>query len=105
MSLDFLLEIGTEEITHWMIPSALAQLEGWAKKELLTATIRADATPRRLVLRASGVPPNQMAQEETVWGPTKSAPRAAIEGFARKHGITAEELSIRSREKGEYFSY
>ena len=23
---DFLLEIGTEEIPHWMIPSALAQL-------------------------------------------------------------------------------
>ena len=25
MSLDFLLEIGTEEIPHWMIPGALAQ--------------------------------------------------------------------------------
>ena len=26
MSLNFLLEIGTEEIPHWMIPGALAQL-------------------------------------------------------------------------------
>ncbi len=34
MSLDFLLEIGTEEIPHWMIPGALAQLE---KLDLLGA--------------------------------------------------------------------
>ena len=41
MSLDFLLEIGTEEIPHWMIPGALAQL---AKLDLLGATPSVEAT-------------------------------------------------------------
>ena len=45
MSLEFLLEIGTEEIPHWMIPGALEQL---FKMDLLGATARVDATPRRL---------------------------------------------------------
>ena len=44
VSLDFLLEIGTEEIPHWMIPGALAQL---AKMDLLGATPQrgCDAAP------------------------------------------------------------
>ena len=37
MSLDFLLEIGTEEIPHWMIPGAIEQL---AKIDLLEASPR-----------------------------------------------------------------
>src|ERR1700692_1611117 len=56
MSLDFLLEIGTEEIPHWMIPGAIEQL---AKIDLLEASPRVDATPRRLVVQASGVPEKQ----------------------------------------------
>ena len=48
--MNFLLEIGTEEIPHWMIPGALAQL---AKLDLFGATPTVDATPRRLVVRAA----------------------------------------------------
>jgi glycyl-tRNA synthetase beta chain len=104
VSLDFLLEIGTEEIPHWMIPDALAQMERWATQELPGATVNVDATPRRLVVRASGVPANQSSKEEIVWGPPKSAPAAAVEGFAKKQGISANELEVRPKDKGEYYS-
>jgi glycyl-tRNA synthetase beta subunit len=44
---DFLLEIGSEEIPHWMIPSAMKQLA--EKLDLFGAIPTVDATPRRLV--------------------------------------------------------
>ncbi len=47
--MNFLLEIGTEEIPHWMIPGALKQL---AALDLLGAAPLVDATPRRLVVQA-----------------------------------------------------
>ncbi len=51
--MNFLLEIGTEEIPHWMIPGALKQL---AAMNLFGASLPVDATPRRLVVRADGLP-------------------------------------------------
>ncbi len=89
MSLDFLLEIGTEEIPHWMIPSALAQLE---KLELLGATARVDATPRRLVVRASSVPAATAAREEVVKGPPVASGEKAAAGFAKKHGVDPSQI-------------
>ncbi len=61
MAKEFLLEIGTEEIPDWMIQPALAQMrELFAKlladHELAGEVTAVDATPRRLVLRASGHP-------------------------------------------------
>ncbi|MBM3749325.1 MAG: glycine--tRNA ligase subunit beta, partial [Acidobacteria bacterium] len=54
---DFLLEIGTEEIPDWMIPPALKDLErlfqGLLEANGLSSpgvSLRLDATPRRLVL-------------------------------------------------------
>ncbi len=84
MSLDFLLEIGTEEIPHWMIPSALKQLTAI---DLLGAVPRADATPRRLVVFASGLPERTPDQEQVVKGPPISAGDQAAAGFAKKQGI------------------
>ena len=60
MSLPFLLEIGTEEIPDWMIPGALENLralfeEALAKSGISAQSVRVDATPRRLVLRAEGL--------------------------------------------------
>lgn len=103
--MNFLLEIGTEEIPHWMIPGALAQLEKWATLELSGAAVQVDATPRRLLVRASGVPANRMSSEEIVWGPPKNAAPPAVEGFAKKSGIAVGELAIRAKGKGDYFSY
>ena len=76
MSVDFLLEIGTEEIPHWMIPGALAQL---AKLDLLGATPNVDATPRRLVVQASGLPERTPDSEQVVKGPPITAGDKAAE--------------------------
>jgi len=96
MSVDFLLEIGTEEIPHWMIPGALAQL---AKMDLLGATPSVDATPRRLVVRADGLPEQTPDSEQIVKGPPITAGDKAAEGFAKKQGADASAL----RKAGNYY--
>src|SRR6185436_15980246 len=96
MSLDFLLEVGTEEIPHWMIPSALEQL---SKMDLFGATPQVDATPRRLVVRASGLPERTPDSEQVVKGPPITSGDKAAEGFARKQGADVSTL----RKAGNYY--
>jgi glycyl-tRNA synthetase beta chain len=104
VNLPFLLEIGTEEIPDWMIPTALENLRlSFEKLEIPHESVRLDATPRRLVLRAEGLPARQPDSVERVLGPPKSAPPQAVAGFARKQGITPEELKVESTPKGEYY--
>jgi glycyl-tRNA synthetase beta chain len=106
MSLPFLLEIGTEEIPDWMIPDALENLRLLFEKLAIGHdSITMDATPRRLVLRADGLPAKQPDSEERVMGPAKSAPAQAVAGFARKQGVTPEDLTVETTPKGEYYSY
>jgi glycyl-tRNA synthetase beta chain len=96
MSLDFLLEIGTEEIPHWMIPGALAQIE---KLALFGGDISVDATPRRLVVRASGLPERTPDREQVVKGPPLASGEKAAEGFARKQGADPSAL----RQAGSHY--
>ncbi len=96
MSIDFLLEIGTEEIPHWMIPAALTQL---SKMDLLGATPVVDATARRLVVRAEGLPERTPDSEQIVKGPPITAGDKAAEGFAKKQGADASAL----RKAGNYY--
>ena len=106
MSAPFLLEIGTEEIPDWMIPTALENLRLlFEKLDIPHESVTLDATPRRLVLRAEGLPERQADSEERVMGPAKSAPPQAVAGFARKQGVKPEDLSIESTPKGEYYSF
>jgi glycyl-tRNA synthetase beta chain len=106
MSLPFLLEIGTEEIPDWMIPNALENLRLlFEKLEIPHDTVSLDATPRRLVLRADGLPERQPDRDERVQGPAKSAPPQAVAGFARKQGIKPEDLTTEISGKGEYYVY
>ncbi len=106
MSLPFLLEIGTEEIPDWMIPNALENLRLlFEKLEIPHEWVTLDATPRRLVLRADGLPERQADKEERVMGPARSAPPQAVAGFARKQGLKPEDLSIAATPKGEYYSF
>lgn len=106
MSLPFLLEIGTEEIPDWMIPGALENLRLLFERLALPHdSVRLDATPRRLVLRAEGLPLRQPDREERVQGPAKSAPAQAVAGFARKQGVSAEDLILEATPKGEYYCY
>jgi glycyl-tRNA synthetase beta chain len=106
VSLPFLLEIGTEEIPDWMIPNALENLRlSFEKLEIPHESVRLDATPRRLVLRAEGLPLKQADSEERVLGPAKSAPPKAVEGFARKQGILPADMTVENTGKGEYYVY
>jgi glycyl-tRNA synthetase beta chain len=106
VSLPFLLEIGTEEIPDWMIPGALESLHMLFEKTAIPhETVRLDATPRRLVLRAEGLPDRQPDTEERVLGPAASAPSQAVTGFARKQGVRVEDLSHETTPKGTYFSF
>jgi glycyl-tRNA synthetase beta chain len=94
--MNFLLEIGTEEIPHWMIPGALKQL---AAMNLFGAAVQVDATPRRLVVRASGVPERTPDEEQIIKGPPISAGDKAAGGFARKQGV---DLSAMTK-VGDYY--
>jgi glycyl-tRNA synthetase beta chain len=105
-TLPFLLEIGTEEIPDWMIPTALENLRmSFEKLEIPHESVRLDATPRRLVLRAEGLPARQPDSVERVLGPPKSAPPQAVAGFARKQGVLLADLKLESTPKGEYYTY
>jgi glycyl-tRNA synthetase beta chain len=107
---NLLLEIGAEEIPDGMLAGALEYLKG-AVGDLLKqqsigdgTSIRTDATPRRLVVRVEGITPRKPDAEERVWGPARSAPPAAVAGFARKQGVAADELEVLSDGKVEKFS-
>jgi glycyl-tRNA synthetase beta chain len=108
--MNFLLEVGCEEIPDWMLAGALSHLSDAiggviAQNKLGEATLRTDATPRRLVVRAEGLIAQQPDTEERVWGPAKSAPPAAVAGFAKKQGLAVEQLEILSDGKAEKYSY
>ena len=106
MSLPFLFEIGVEEIPDWMIPDALENLHVlFEKLEIPHESVTLDATPRRLVLRAEGLPARQADSQERVLGPAKSAPPQAVEGFARKQGVKPEDLTVETTPKGEYYGF
>jgi glycyl-tRNA synthetase beta chain len=87
VSLEFLLEIGTEEIPRWMIPSALAQL-----KAMYVGRLEVDATPRRLVVRASDMPERQEDSTRKIKGPGITAPEQAVAAFAKKHCAAPSDL-------------
>ncbi len=109
-TLPFLLEIGTEEIPDWMIQPALKQLgelfEGLLAGNKLDGKVTwLDATPRRLVLKAEGLPQRQPNSADLVTGPPKSAGEGAAAGFARKLGVEVSALKVVKTAKGEYLAY
>ncbi|HEX4275235.1 MAG TPA: glycine--tRNA ligase subunit beta, partial [Bryobacteraceae bacterium] len=108
--MNLLLEIGTEEIPDWMLTGALDYLQTAIATLLNTHrldfdSIRTDATPRRLVARANHIAPTQPDSEERIWGPAKSAPEAAVAGFARKQNLTPDQLEVLNDGKAEKYSY
>jgi len=108
--MNLLLEIGVEEIPDGMLAGALEYLGGAVanllkQHEAGDVTIRTDATPRRLVVRAEGIQSKQADTEERVWGPARTAPEVAVAGFAKKQGIAVEQLELLSDGKAEKYSY
>ncbi|MFL6415800.1 MAG: glycine--tRNA ligase subunit beta [Bryobacteraceae bacterium] len=105
---DFLLEIGTEEIPDWMIDGALTDLRNKfqaAFGEFGGDALRTEATPRRLVLFATGLldraPDNQIVAQ----GPYLSAGPKAAEGFAKKQSTTVDLLARIQDAKGERYAF
>ena len=110
---NFLLEVGTEELPADFVSSAIAQWQAkipssLSKEFLNPATIEYYETPRRLAVLIKDIPNQQADREEEVKGPPVRAafkdgrPTKAAEGFARKQGVSLEDLETRDTPKGEF---
>ncbi len=110
---NFLLEVGTEELPADFVSSAIAQWQAkiptsLSEKFLQPANIQYYGTPRRLAVLIEDIPPQQKDRQEEVKGPPVKAafkdgkPTKAAEGFARKQGVSLDDLEIRDTPKGEF---
>jgi len=110
---NFLLEVGTEELPADFVSSAIAQWQtkipdSLSAQFLSPASIEYYGTPRRLAVLIKDIPERQTDREEEVKGPPVRAaykdgqPTKAAEGFARKQGVSLEDLEIRDTDKGEF---
>jgi len=108
-----LVELGVEEFPAGLIPQGLRQLaEGMAsfleEHRLAYTSLRTYGTPRRLALLVEGIPDRQETWETWVQGPPAHVARKdntwtrAAEGFARKWGLSVDELEIHETERGAY---
>ena len=97
---DFLLELRCEEIPARMQAGARAALERLFREQMQAAGVALGelavwSTPRRLALIARGLPGATAAVTEEVKGPKVGAPPQALEGFLRKTGLSADQLTER----------
>jgi len=115
MSKNLLWEIGTEELPARFIIPALENLRFLAEKKLKEnhlsfEEIKTAGTLRRLTLFVKNLSEKQEEKEEEILGPSvkigldkeHNYTRAVI-GFAKKFGVSPEDLIIKKTEKGEYF--
>lgn len=110
---DFLLEVGTEELPADFVSSALSQWNSriaQSLKELClgAGNIAVYGTPRRLAVLIEGLPEEQVDRLEEIKGPPattafkdgKATP--AGEGFAKKQGVAVSDLEVRETDKGAF---
>jgi glycyl-tRNA synthetase beta chain len=114
--MDFLLEIGTEEIPARMIDGAREELARRVgellQRERLSdsSALQSYSTPRRLAVLASAVASAQPDISEQVTGPSlkvaykDGAPTPAAEAFARKVNVPVSSLEKITTPKGEYLA-
>ncbi len=105
---DLLIELFSEEIPARMQPRAREDLkrlvtQGLVDRGLTYGAAAAFSTPRRLALAVEGLPAASPRTVEERKGPRTDAPAAAIEGFLRATGLTADQLERRPEKKGEAF--
>jgi glycyl-tRNA synthetase beta chain len=113
---DFLLEIGCEEIPARLIEAGSLELRERVGKLLERERLAPNGaitfldTPRRLAVRASGIPAAQPDVTEQITGPSLAVaykdgqPTAAAHAFAKKAGVEVSQLEKTSTPKGEYLS-
>ncbi|HEY5055005.1 MAG TPA: glycine--tRNA ligase subunit beta [Acidobacteriaceae bacterium] len=115
--MDFLFEIGLEEVPARMIAGAEKELRervvAMLRRESLLSkddegSAKSFSTPRRLAVYVPNVFEKQSDSYAKVLGPAEKIafkdgqPTAAAEAFARKNGLTVAELKIESTPKGNY---
>ncbi len=114
--MDFLLELGCENIPSGYLDSGLRQLKrifesGLAEERLEYGSVEVGGTPNRMVLRITSVAGRQRDLEEIVSGPPVSVgltdtgeyTEAAL-GFARAQGAGRKKLTTIKKKKGEYIA-
>ncbi len=111
---NFLCEIGTEEIPAGYLPPAIESMERAFRKLLGEhrigfQDISVYATPRRLVILASGLAETQEGGEEELKGPSLKAaydadgkPTRALEGFMKGNAIDLSAVYKKETDKGDY---
>jgi glycyl-tRNA synthetase beta chain len=118
MDRELLLEIGCEELPASWIPGLTRQLAGVLGDRLAEMRVRPNApietysTPRRLTARIAKLSDRQEDLDEVVTGPPVSAartpdgqPAPAALGFARKQGVSFDELEEVDTPKGRYLAH
>ena len=113
-SVEFLFELGCEEIPAWMIESACSQLQASLHKHLTEAALLGSAPiecfggPRRLTAVIPSLLLKQADVVREVTGPSKAAaydaagnPTRAAEGFAASKGVAVKDLYLVQLPKGE----
>ena len=102
----YLLEVGVEELPYKFIPMAISQLKTGFETFLNNnnvgfGDVKVMATPRRLAVIVTGLADSQPDIEKVVKGPiakvafdeNKNLTKAG-EGFAKKNGVSADELYV-----------
>src|ERR1700678_332174 len=115
--MDFLFEIGLEEVPARMIAGAQAELQrrvlAMLERERLIEVGTANksfSTPRRLAVWVSEVAARQQDVAEELLGPAvkiaykDGVPTAAAAAFAKKAGVAVEALKTVTTPKGEYLA-
>ena len=93
-----LVEIGCEELPARACAQALDQLPGLAKDALGFSPSQVLITPRRLAALFDDVP--ERTQDQWIQGPPVALADKAAAGFAKRHGIGADELEERDGHLG-----
>ncbi len=117
MTNKFLFELGVEEIPADLISPALRRLseglqELLEQRQIPCPSARQLGSPRRLSVLLEGLPDQQSDREETILGPPKSVAydrkgqaTQAAEGFARKNGVSVNDLEIVETDRGPYVGH
>lgn len=113
MGKELILEIGTEEIPAGFMNDAISSLASIATRKLGESAVPFEAaeafgTPRRLVLRITGLAEKQEDRSVESYGPpvriafdADGNPTKATLGFAKSQGVDVRKLVRVSRDKGE----
>lgn len=114
MSMDLLVEIGTEELPARFVDAAVEQMRETAERQLAELRLTYErmetmGTPRRLALLVFGLADKQDDLIRETRGPSAKvafdetgAPTKAALGFARSQGVAVEDLQVRETEQGAY---